>query len=81
MQLRHIIAMVAVADSGSLRAAAKRLGVSQPALTKAIREIETLMGCRFCRRRSKAPSPPMLAGFSWFARGPSSKRCSVPRKK
>lgn len=44
MQLRHVSAVVAVADTGSLRAAAKRLGISQPALTKAIREIEATMG-------------------------------------
>ena len=57
MQLRHIIAMVAVADSGSLRAAAKRLGVSQPALTKAIREIETLMGVSLLQKTVQGTIP------------------------
>ena len=57
MQLRHIIAMVAVADSGSLRAAAKRLGISQPAMTKAIREIETLMGVSLLQKTVQGTIP------------------------
>jgi LysR family transcriptional regulator of abg operon len=57
MQLRHIVAMVAVADSGSLRAAAKRLGVSQPALTKTIREIETMMGVSLLQKTVQGTIP------------------------
>ena len=57
MQLRHITAMVAVADSGSLRAAATRLGVSQPALTKAIRELETLMGVSLLQKTVRGTIP------------------------
>ena len=57
MQLRHINAMVAVADTGSLRAGAKRLGISQPALTKAIREIETLMGVSLLQKTVRGTVP------------------------
>lgn len=57
MQLRHITAMVAVADTGSLRAAAMRLGVSQPALTKAIRELESLMGVSLLQRTVRGTVP------------------------
>lgn len=40
MKLTNLRALVAAIDEGSLRAAARRLGVSQPALTKMIRELE-----------------------------------------
>lgn len=40
MKLTSLKALVAAIEEGSLRSAAKRLGVSQPALTKMIRELE-----------------------------------------
>ncbi len=40
MKLTHLRALVAAVDQGSLRAAARQLGVSQPALTKMLRELE-----------------------------------------
>jgi LysR family transcriptional regulator of abg operon len=40
MKLSSLQALVAAVQEGSLRAAARRLGVSQPALTKAVRELE-----------------------------------------
>ena len=40
MKLANLRALVAAVEEGSLRAAARRLGVSQPALTKLIRELE-----------------------------------------
>ncbi|MCV2369607.1 LysR family transcriptional regulator [Roseateles oligotrophus] len=40
MKLTNLRALVAAIEEGSLRAAARRIGVSQPALTKAIRELE-----------------------------------------
>lgn len=40
MKLTALRALVAAIDEGSLRSAAKRLGVTQPALTKLIRELE-----------------------------------------
>ncbi|SPJ34349.1 LysR substrate-binding domain-containing protein [Kushneria phyllosphaerae] len=43
-RLHHIRAFVAVATHGSIRSAARELGMSQPAMTRAIRELETLMG-------------------------------------
>jgi LysR family transcriptional regulator, regulator of abg operon len=41
MKLTSLRALTAAVEEGSLRAAARRLGVSQPALTKLIRELET----------------------------------------
>lgn len=40
MKFHHLEALVACADAGSVRAAARQLGVSQPAVTQAIRELE-----------------------------------------
>jgi len=44
MKLSSLKALVAAVDEGSLRAAARRLAVSQPALTKMIRELERELG-------------------------------------
>ncbi|MDN3921452.1 LysR family transcriptional regulator [Roseateles violae] len=40
MKLTNLRALVAAIEEGSLRSAARRIGVSQPALTKMIRELE-----------------------------------------
>lgn len=40
MRLRHIQVLVTVAETGSIRAAARKLGLTQPALSKAIRQME-----------------------------------------
>ena len=40
MKLHQLQALVAIADCGSIRGAARRLGLSQAALTKAVRELE-----------------------------------------
>lgn len=44
MKLSSLQALVAAVQEGSLRAAARRLGISQPALTKLMRELEREMG-------------------------------------
>jgi LysR family transcriptional regulator, regulator of abg operon len=41
MKLTALRALIAAVEEGSLRSAARRLGVSQPALTKLVRELET----------------------------------------
>ncbi len=70
MQLRHVSAVVAVADTGSLRAAAQRLGVSQPAVSKAIREIETIMGVALLQKTVRG-SVPTDAGRIFLVRARS----------
>jgi LysR family transcriptional regulator of abg operon len=57
IQLRHVAAVIAVADTGSLRAAAERIGVSQPALTKAIREIEAISGVGLFQKTVRGSIP------------------------
>ncbi|WP_175772113.1 LysR family transcriptional regulator [Paraburkholderia phenazinium] len=50
MKIHHLRALVAVATSGSINGAAKALYVTQPAITKAVRELETEFGVRLLER-------------------------------
>jgi len=50
-------ALVAAVEEGSLRAAARRRGVSQPALSKMIRELELELGAPLLARTSKGVLP------------------------
>ncbi|MGD9945165.1 MAG: LysR family transcriptional regulator [Burkholderiaceae bacterium] len=50
MNLRHVRAFVAVAEIGSIRGAARLLGVTQPAVTKAIQQIESSLGVQLVMR-------------------------------
>lgn len=43
IKLRHIRLFLQIADSGSLSAAARGLGLSQPALSKSLAELEVLI--------------------------------------
>ena len=43
-RLRHLQLLVSVADSGSVRRAAEQIGISQPAATQALADIEFLLG-------------------------------------
>jgi LysR family transcriptional regulator, regulator of abg operon len=70
MQLRHVTAVVAVADIGSMRAGAERLGISQPALTKTIREIEAIAGVALFQKTVRG-SIPTDAGKVFLARARS----------
>lgn len=47
MKLHQLQALVAIADCGSIRAAARRMQVSQTAVTKALRELESQLQLPF----------------------------------
>lgn len=53
MKVQHIQTLVAIADAGSLRAAAEKLGKSQPALTKSLRQAEDDLGVPIFQRSSR----------------------------
>jgi LysR family transcriptional regulator of abg operon len=63
-QLRHFIAAV---DCGSVRAAARRVGITQPAMTKSLQQLERGLGVRLLVRgaRGVALTP---AGRAFLAR-------------
>src|SRR6266849_2431678 len=50
MELRHLRSFVAVADSGSISLAARRLNITQPALSRQIQDLERDMGVRLFDR-------------------------------
>ncbi|MFC6674264.1 LysR family transcriptional regulator [Marinobacterium aestuariivivens] len=50
MRLQHIHTMIAVSEEGSIRGAAKRLGRTQPALTKNLRQMEDELGVALFHR-------------------------------
>ena len=49
-QLQHLVAIV---EQGSLRAAARRLGLPQPALTRSVRALERELGCELFTRAAQ----------------------------
>jgi LysR family transcriptional regulator, regulator of abg operon len=67
MRLRQIEDFVAVVESGSIRAAARKVGVSQPAITKSLRRLETELHSRLLQRtpHGVVPTP---SGRAFLAR-------------
>ncbi|MFF8844650.1 LysR family transcriptional regulator [Streptomyces sp. NPDC015127] len=60
LEVRHLRALCAIADTGSLHKAARRLGVSQPSLTTQLRRIESFLGGPlFSRERTGCRPTPL----------------------
>ena len=53
MKLTHLRDVLAVAEQGSIRAAGRQLGSTQPAITRSIREIEHELGVSLFERHAK----------------------------
>jgi LysR family transcriptional regulator, regulator of abg operon len=67
LRLAQIRDFVAVAENGSLRSAARSVGVSQPAITKSIRQLEDELQVKLLQRSSRG-AVTTLAGKSFLAR-------------
>lgn len=67
MRLKQIEDFIRVIEAGSIHAAARKLGISQPAVTKSVRALETELDVQLVRRTNHGiiPTP---AGRAFFAR-------------
>ena len=65
MRLQHLHLLLTLAQTGSLRASAQTLNVTQPALTKALKQLEDEFGTALVLRTPKgvrlAPAGELLA--------------------
>jgi len=57
IKLRHLQCFLAVADLRSLQRAAERLSISQPAVSKTLRELEEILGVQLFRRGRRGAAP------------------------
>ncbi|MFI2237480.1 LysR family transcriptional regulator [Streptomyces chrestomyceticus] len=59
LEVRHLRALCAIADAGSVRKAARQLGMTQPSLTTQLRRIENALGGQlfFRERTGSRPTP------------------------
>ncbi len=73
MHLRWLERFIAIVDAGSIRGAARRLGVSRPALTRALQQLEEALGVHLMRRSVRVASltlspgtlPPLVRVVHW----------------
>lgn len=57
LRLRHLELLIALADAGTMRAAAGRLHLSQPAISKMLVELEDALGARLFERTRQGVQP------------------------
>lgn len=67
MRLQGIEQFIAVVDAGSIRGAARRLSVSQPALTRGLQQLEKELGVQLMKRSIRGVSL-TVAGSAFLAR-------------
>lgn len=67
MRLTQIRDFLAVVESGSIRAAARKLGVAQPTLTKSVRSLEAELHVQLLGRSARGIVP-TASGRAFFAR-------------
>ncbi|THF72268.1 MAG: LysR family transcriptional regulator [Sulfitobacter sp. SK025] len=53
LRLRHVLTFLEIAQAGSIVAAADHLGVTQPAVSKTLRELEDILGLRLFDRTGR----------------------------
>src|SRR5262245_37015587 len=57
LKLRHLNVLVAVAEQGSMVKAAEQLAISQPVVSKAVADLENLVGVRLLDRGPQGIEP------------------------
>ncbi|WP_051856180.1 LysR substrate-binding domain-containing protein [Streptomyces sp. NRRL S-1868] len=70
LKLRHLVLVVAIAEHGSVLRAAEHLHLAQPAVTRSLREVETLLGVELFTRGPRGTVPTVFGeAFLEHARG------------
>ncbi|WP_369215861.1 helix-turn-helix domain-containing protein, partial [Streptomyces flavofungini] len=72
IELRHLRAFLAIADEGNVTRAAARLRLSQPALSRTLRQLEDHLGALLADRSTHH--------LELTARGRSPRRAAGPRR-
>ncbi|MFZ1909070.1 MAG: LysR family transcriptional regulator, partial [Burkholderiales bacterium] len=67
MRLNQIRDFMAIVEAGGIRAAARGLAVTQPALTKSLRQLETELGAVLLTRGVRGARPTEI-GLAFLAR-------------
>ncbi len=67
MRLQSIEQFIAVVDAGSIRGAARQLNMSQPALTRALQQLEEELGVQLMDRSGRGVTP-TAAGSAFLSR-------------
>ena len=60
LEIRHLRAICAIGDAGSLSRAATQLGISQPSLTTLLQRVERLVGGKLLERGRSGAVPTAL---------------------
>jgi DNA-binding transcriptional LysR family regulator len=60
LKLRHLVLVVAIADSGSVLKAADQLHLAQPAVTRSLREVEDILGVELFKRGPRGSTPTLF---------------------
>lgn len=63
LEVRHLRALCAIAETGSVHKAARQLGMTQPSLTTQLRRIEQAVGGRLFSRERTGSTPTPLGRF------------------
>lgn len=53
VELRHLRYFIAVAESGSFRLASERINITQPAITRQIQDLESILGATLLKRTAR----------------------------
>ncbi|BDZ54297.1 hypothetical protein GCM10025870_13700 [Agromyces marinus] len=57
LKVRHLVLLTAIADEGTLVRAAESLHITQPVVTRALREVEDLLGVQLFERMPRGVTP------------------------
>src|SRR5258707_1187056 len=78
LKLRDLHILLAVVDVGSMAKAASRLGITQPAISQAVADLEVTLGVRLLDRSPRGPGGGAMDPRAAQHRGPRSRRGRIP---